>query len=372
MANLAVYHPDVERGGGAEAVCLHIVDALSSKHDITLLTGRHPDLARLDERFGTDTDGTNVALLGPMGRRVIDGTRLYTLRHAICANDVRRRADTYDGVISAYNELTVPDGALQYIHHPLFRCPSFPEQSTRPLARTSDAIARAVAQFDPTCGRAVTNSRWSASVLESCRGVRPRVIYPPVSTGEFSGVPWEDRENGFVTVGRITPDKRTGRELDIVERIRQRGHDVTLHIVGQVGEGQYATAIRERAATLEFVTFHGEVSRDHLVNLLGSTRYGIHGKPHEHFGMVVAEMVAAGMLPFVPNTGGQVEIVGGTEELLYGTPDAAVEAIERVLSSQQRQMRLRETLPDPEPRYGCDRFTAEIRAETDAWLEAKR
>lgn len=369
MADLAVYHPDVERGGGAEAVCLHIVDALASEHDVTLLTGRNPNLKTLDRRFGTDTAGTDIALLGPLGRHMIDGTRLYTLRHAVCANDVRRRTDAYDGIISAYNELTAPDGALQYIHHPLYRCPSFPEQSTGLLARTSDTFARALARFDPTRGRMVTNSAWSASVLESCRDVRPRVIYPPVDTSRFSDEPWNDRENGFVAVGRITPDKRTELILDIIENIRQRDHNVSLHIVGQSGDSQYATTVRQRAERLEFVTFHGNVTREELTTLLSSNRYGIHAKPHEHFGMAVAEMVAAGMLPFVPDTGGQVEIVGGTDELLYSTVEEAINTIDRVVSSREQQIRLRESLPNPEQRFGCDRFAAEIVAETEAWLE---
>jgi glycosyltransferase involved in cell wall biosynthesis len=38
-------------------------------------------------------------------------------------------------------------------------------------------------------------------------------------------------------------------------------------------------------------------------------RYGIHGMLDEHFGMAPAELAAAGCIVFVPNDGGQVEIV---------------------------------------------------------------
>lgn len=371
MAEIAIYHPDVERGGGAEAVCLHILEALSSEHDVTLLTGRRPDLSRLDDRYGTCTAGTDIELLGPVVKRLVDDMRFYRIRHAVYARAARRRADAYDGVVSAFNELTVPGGALQYVHHPLFRCPSSPEQDTKPFGRTYDAIARAIAKFEPTHGHMVTNSEWMASVLESCRGVRPEVVYPPVSVSDVSGRPWDERENGFVAVGRIALDKQTDLAIDIVEGLRQRGHDLSLHLVGAVSDTQYAADVQRRAESLDFVTLHGSIPRDDLNALLGSVRYGLHTKRYEHFGMAVAEMVAAGMLPFVPASGGQVEIVGNIDDLMYSAPEDAIEKIESVLQSHDQQQRLLESLPDPESRYSRDRFASEIRAQTNAWLESK-
>lgn len=371
MANLAVYHPDVERGGGAEAVCLHIIDALSSDHEITLLTGQQPDLSMLDDRYGTHTAGTNIELLGDLVESLVEGQRLSRIRHAIYAKAVRNRTDEYDGVISAYNELTISSGALQYIHHPLFRCRSSPEQDSKTFGRTYDAISRAIAGFDPTKGEMITNSEWMASVLEGCHGVRPDVIYPPVTVQDFSGKPWGEREEAIVTIGRIALDKQTKVAIDIVEGLRQRGYKLHLHLIGTINNTQYAADVKKRAEKLDFVTLHGSVSRDKLVSLLGSMRYGLHTKKYEHFGMVVAEMVAAGLLPFVPNSGGQVEIVGNKEELIYSSPEQAVDKMERVVQSEERQRNLSEALPDPGSRYGTERFANKIRAKTDRWLESQ-
>lgn len=371
MADIAVYHPDVERGGGAEAVCLHIIDALAPEHDVTLLTGRHPDLSVLDDRYGTTTAGMDINLLGPIVDALIDGRKYNELRNAIYAREVQRRADTYDGVVSAYGELTVPDGALQYVHHPMFRCPSSPEQSPRRFGRVYDTIVRAVAQFDPAKGTMLTNSEWMASVLAGCRDVQPNVVYPPVMTEDFIGQSWAERENSFVTVGRIARDKQTKLALDIFNQVREAGHDMTLHLVGKAGEGQYATDVLDRVSKLDHVVYHGEVSRDKLVSLLESVRYGLHTKQYEHFGMVVAEMVAAGMIPFVPDSGGQVEIVGNLKQLVYRSPQQAVNKIQTILGSSTDQERLLEALPDPASRYGKERFAREIRAQTALWLDSK-
>ena len=47
----------------------------------------------------------------------------------------------------------------------------------------------------------------------------------------------------------------------------------------------------------------------------------------EHFGMVVAEMIKAACIVFVPKGGGQVEIVGEDERMIY---DDMIEASEKI------------------------------------------
>jgi len=368
MADIAIYHPDVERGGGAEAVCLHIIDALGPEHDLTLLTCRNPDLSRLDARYGTDTTGTDVKLLGPASQRLIDGTRCNRIRNAVYLRSVRRRSDSYDGVISAYNELTTSDGALQYIHHPNYRCPASPEQESKTLGRTYDWISRMIAQFEPSHGTSLTNSEWMASILKECRGSRPSVVYPPVTTKDLSGRAWSDRDDAIVLVGRVARDKRTDVALDIVKLLQRRGRDLELHIVGKVPDAEYAAKVNKRADSFRFVTLHGDVTRAELTTLLGRVRYGLHTKEYEHFGMAVAEMVGAGLIPFVPDSGGQVEIVGGINNLLYSTVGEAVNKIDRTVSSSDQQTKLRERLPDVESQYGKDRFSEEIRDHTAQWL----
>ncbi|MGB9931505.1 glycosyltransferase [Haloarcula amylolytica] len=371
MAKIGIYHPDVERGGGAEAVCLHMIDALCSVHDVTLLTASRPDFTTLDDHYMTNTRGTDVQLLGTIAEKLADGMSMYKIRHAVFARAVRKRSENYDGIISAFNELTVPGGALQYVHHPLYRCLSSPEEEKELFGCTRDIVAKKIAGLELGCGPMLTNSEWMASILESCWGIKPSVVYPPVKAGESAGKKWTERENGFVAVGRIAPDKRTGLAIDIVKQLNQKGNDLTLHLIGQPDGSEYALEVQNRAKELNFVEFHGEVSRDRLISLLNSVRYGLHTKKHEHFGMAVAEMVASGMIPFVPNSGGQVEIVGRETALTYSSPKEAINIIEEVIRSQARQEELLRSLPDPKSRYGPERFTTEIQSQVDTWLNTK-
>jgi glycosyltransferase involved in cell wall biosynthesis len=90
-------------------------------------------------------------------------------------------------------------------------------------------------------------------------------------------------------------------------------------------------------------------------------RYGIHGHRTEHFGMVVAEMVHAGCIVWVPNSGGQVEIVGDAR-LRYDTVEGAAEAIVRTLSEPAEEADLRARLARQARLFSAERFVREFRA----------
>ena len=62
----------------------------------------------------------------------------------------------------------------------------------------------------------------------------------------------------------------------------------------------------------------------------------------EHFGMAPAEMVRAGMIVWVPNGGGQVEIVGNDPRLVYESDEQAIDQIVQVLGNPDEQRRLRD------------------------------
>ena len=68
----------------------------------------------------------------------------------------------------------------------------------------------------------LTNSLWMRRVIEQVYGIHARVVYPPVKE-DFPYVPFEERENGFVCVGRISPEKRLETVIDIVACLKKFG-----------------------------------------------------------------------------------------------------------------------------------------------------
>lgn len=54
MARVAVAHTDLTARGGAEAVCVNVLEALQDHHDVTLFTLVDPDWPALNEFYNAD------------------------------------------------------------------------------------------------------------------------------------------------------------------------------------------------------------------------------------------------------------------------------------------------------------------------------
>lgn len=378
MADIGVFHNSLAAGGGAEAVGAHALETLlGDGHDVTLYTDGPVDVEGLNAYHGTRLhraalrvhrlDGRSLEI----GRRCLDAAStlggvedLPLLRNALADRAVRRHASDHDLVLSTQGEFFAPR-AVQYVHFPYYSERAMRTYGTRfdeRLYPTYHRLCRAVKPLAEPPAATLTNSAWTADVIEEAYGLDATVLYPPVRTEEFDPPPWADREDGFVAVGRIHHLKRQATLVEILDRLRERDVETHLHLVGPVGTGEYAERVRQLAAARPYVTLEGRVSRDRLVELLETHRYGLHGRRFEHFGIAVAEMVAAGMVPFVPDSGGQVEVVGSSE-LTYGSVAEAVECITRVLETVDSDAPVRAAVSASE--YGTARFATELRKLID-------
>lgn len=86
-------------------------------------------------------------------------------------------------------------------------------------------------------------------------------------------------------------------------------------------------------------------------------------KHNEHFGMAVAEYVAGGMIPFLPESGGQVKIVERHDALCYESNSHCVELILELLNSPEQAMHILSELPDIRSHFGADGFNMTMREE---------
>ena len=364
MARVAVFHNTLDLHGGADAVCLHTCAALADDHDVTLFTASRTDPSALAERFdvpfGVDVvqpPGATALAAGFEALAPFAGPQL-AARTTLLRALVRDRLDSFDAVVSTANELSLPVPSVQYVHFPQFH-----------LARSDAAEAGALNRlWSRLAGpddvarertRLVANSAWTADVVEGLYGVRPAVCHPPVD--RIDGRPWAERERGVLVLGRIAPDKRTLDAVEVLDRLHERGHDLTGRIVGSAPAAyrEYVDRVERAAAERPYLTVETDVSRGRVRDLLGRYRYGLNTKPREHFGMSVAEYVAAGMLPFAPADGGQADVLNGDERLLF---DGIEGAVDRVASAVETD--LRPFLP--RDRFGSRRFAAEMREHVAA------
>ena len=171
------------------------------------------------------------------------------------------------------------------------------------------------------------------------------------------------RETGFVCIGRIIPEKRIETIIEILEGVRGKGHDVHLHVVGDADNSHYARNLRGHCLerNLGWVSFEGMLDERSKNELIANHLFGISGRKGEPFGIAVAEMVQVGSIVFVPDSGGQVEIVNH-DDLVYCSVADAIDKIDMVLGSQDIQNRLREHLAKGAQRFSVDHFQTGIKS----------
>jgi len=212
----------------------------------------------------------------------------------------------------------------------------------------------------------VGNSEWTADYIRNEFDIDVDVVYPPVDVADIAPYrePWQSREEGFVSMGRLSSSKRQLMMIDIIDELNNRNIETHLHLVGPDGSGGYSDRVIDRAEASEYVTYEGLVDRERLLELLGQHKYGIHGKQHEHFGIAVAEMAAAGMIPFIPDSGGQTEIID-QKELQYDSKQECIENIMDIIDNSEKQSHLHNQLTTSVEDYTVSRFENEIRRKVD-------
>ncbi len=384
---LLIVDPLFYMEGGGGAVTAWSIEALRTDFDVHVLAWNTFDTAACNRRFGTSLAADDIRLIRPPKaiRRVwdlvsaIDPDPYSMQRWALlmrCARTLCRRRDL---TISTFGEIDVGCPCLQYVHYPYLgaaRGGETPRRADRWVDRFHPwRVVSGFSHVRAGRNRTLVNSGWTGGEFRRFYGEEARVdvLYPPVP-GAFPHNAWKHREQGFVCVGRINSDKNLDLLIDIVARLRELDPAFHLHLVGtptpaEPGADAYYRRIRRRIEeSPQWLFLEESISREQLVSLLVTHRFGIHGKTEEHFGIAVAEMVKAGCIVFAPSNGGPVEILAD-DRLLFESADSAVHRIQYVVENPVVQEELRRHLTRQADRFSAERFVGGVRAHVEAALD---
>jgi glycosyltransferase involved in cell wall biosynthesis len=326
----------------------------------------HPVIRAL---YGLDCDASNYQ------------ARCYLLR--VC----QRIGRDYDVVISADNEVDFGCRGIQYIHLPSLG-PLYQKSFVDSDAPWREKVVGLLkGRYRPWMivarhsfkrlkqNYSLVNSQWTGRWVRQVYGIDSEVLYPPVP-GRFPEIPWEDREDGFVCIGRFSGSKRFERIVEIVLRVRQKHPHVKLHVIGSKPWFPQEPAYCRKISGLfrrhaSWIQVHEDLSRSELVELVVRHRYGIHGADDEHFGIAPAELLNGGCILFVPNNGGQVEIVGRDERLTYEDNADAVKKILRLMEHPAEQLAVRRSLKARRTVFSAERFVEDFRCCVGRFIDEK-
>jgi glycosyltransferase involved in cell wall biosynthesis len=382
---IAIIHPHLIEAGGSEARALHAAEALEGDHDVTLITMGRPDLGRLNRYYGTHLSADRIAIVSfpipVFARNHFDALRSYRVSRYCRAN-----ASRFDLMISTYNFMDFGVKGIQFIAD--FSFDDVLRETERNDPRTLVhafhrsriirgpylSLARMLSRTSRDGWKrnlTIANSDWTARTLREAFGIETRRIYPPVVEMP-PGIPWDEREPGFVYLGRISPEKDIESIIGILKAVREGGFEIHLHIVGDANDPGYMNRIRALCLqNAAWAFLEGQMAGEEKAAFVGRHRFGISARWNEPFGIAVAEMVKAGSIVWVPNGGGQVEIVGH-EDLIYESVNDAAQKILRVLGNEERQSALLHHLMGKAELYSSGRFMSETRRVVWEFLESHR
>lgn len=227
----------------------------------------------------------------------------------------------YDRVVLSFGEGPVlPCPALRVLHapsvftgEPVLLGILGARSRTMLFRRIYARICRFVARpeiFPSSKDITIANSRWTASIVQkhfefSVSGV----LYPPVCAPFVSRGTDQDRKSySMISVGRIVKNKRLEEAVGLLDFLRAEGVPANLHILGR-SVGSYTRRFAKQFADHPNLRLSFDVNRAKLNRAFATATIGIHSYRGEHFGIAVAEMISAGVLPLVHDSGGVRELV---------------------------------------------------------------
>lgn len=371
---IAVIHSWLKAGGGSEAVALWAIEALKAEYDVTLITMVEPNFEVLNKCYGTqiNTDQIRVKVIPIPNyfKKKFDALKNYRL-----VRYCQKKCDEYDLLISSYNVLGLNGKAIQIIGDFSFddrlrRRLDYGPNGMKKIFYFKSPIRWAYLKLGELLSGnsikrwrkniTIANSEWSRNIFFSTYKLKSLTIYPPVQ-GPLYEKRWEDREDGFVCLGRMTPEKGIDHIIDILSKVRAKGWDIHLHILGAIDNSQYGKKLSNLwEKNREWIFLNGPVFGEEKMDVISDHKYGISGRKNEPFGIAVAEMVKSGNLVWVPNGGGQMEIVEN-ESLIYSSTEDAIHKIDEVLHNSELRNKLRNHLRGQASRFSIEKYQYEIK-----------
>src|SRR5262245_45600498 len=297
MKKILLIQPSLQPPGGGNGVAVWIIEALKREHAVSVLTWWPVDLVPINRYFGTSLSPVDFTVHRCPSAlyRLLDHAPLPLglLRDNLLLRVAKRMKEQYDLILTVNNEADLGHRGIQYVHFPWAH---YPRPATE--LRWYHFSPLIVAAYYRLCmwvsgfsldrlkqNLTLVNSNWTGIKIRECYGIGSTTVYPPVP-GDFPEVPWATREDGFVCIGRLSPEKEVEKIIDILAAVRTHGWPIHLHLIGTTENSAYSQRVRRRAREhAPWVFLNTDLSREELVSLVAQHRYGIHGMPEEHFGM---------------------------------------------------------------------------------------
>ena len=311
--------------GGAQRVCLKIIEALKeANHEVALITLTKTDWPSVEKMLGKVTKpDQEIVLL----KRNFSGFNAYKpLLAAVLTPRIKRKFKIDLLVNSQADTLPIKSDIL-YVHYPTFS--EFEsiginlKYSRSVFWRIYISLFKVAHHFFANylkTGVLVTNSSYSKKALRKYVDRNCLVIYPPVEVKAFATEAMSNkRQDKVVSCGRYSPEKDYENVIEVAARLKDVDFAVVGSFSGEKSSNYYqklCSMLSEKKLTN--VELLKALEFKELLELYGKSKIYLHSMKDEHFGIVVLEAMAAGLVPVVYQGGGPWEDILKAKQGFYG------------------------------------------------------
>jgi len=322
---VGVFYPPLNYYGGATAVTVCTVNALADKgYEVLLYVENEVCNKEIAEMMGDPLNSKVRILVVPTifkPRWLLDlyqnGFRSLFLKYKC------------DLLIDIFTNFLYPWTDVVYIHYPgpYLKPKSGYDIINYPITLLSRALK------DSRKRLIIANSYFTAHAIKKTLNMDAVVVYPPVDPAFFAkeNEAVTKRENLAVSVGRINFDKRL-ETLPYIAHLTKS--DANFAIVGFVHDKTAYELIVSEARRFHLenrFTILTDLTKKNVVSILRKAKVYLHPPVMEHFGISIAEAMAAGCIPIVYDCGGVNEFVPA--EYRYHDLEDAAKKVDKAIES---------------------------------------
>lgn len=360
-ADVGIFAPGIDAGGGAEKTILHMATTFANaSRSVLIFTTGPVQATALEERFDLDLSRVEFILLpdGPLQGSAPQAAQdiLRDWRHARAI-----RKTNLQFFINAKYKSEIPglgQSNLFYVHFPHNLELEVRSRSHAAYLRAISLLRRAILHpkaktFTSTYDIFRANSNFSSQHTRERWKVECETLYPPCEVNQNESA--IEREKLILNVGRfqgVAPNVPHKNQHTMIEAFRKSQSLINngwrLSLVGALTDEPldraYIDSLHRQVTNLP-VDIEANVTRERLAELSARATFYWHAQgfgtdaqehpeAQEHFGISTVDAMAAGMIPLVYGTAGPLEIVSPlSDDLTWRTIDELVEKTEWMSSN---------------------------------------
>ena len=325
MCKIAILIRDLSKMGGGERNVITIVEALNEINLVPYIFSEFLVTPENIYKFSRKTINFKYQQL--------ESHSLKKLMNEFLSNPIVTELKSYDCILDFTNKPPLLQHNLNYIKY------IYVLNDTRTHSNTYLKVYKKIFEtlgrlgmpkfnkFQPNITN-VTQSRFIQTEINLKTGLIIPIIYPPVDINFFRSNR-KEREKLVVSIGRFSYEKNHIEQLKIAKELP----NFKFYIIGSFDKSctKYYHNLKKYVSenNLKNVTLCTSLDLVEIKKILHNAMFFLHTTFEEHFGISTVEAIAAGCIPIVHNSGGQIEIVPFSE-LRFNDTTQAVKIIQKM------------------------------------------